>query len=302
MNIPIQKTKIAVVGYGSVGRALTQLFHQHGFEFVDVFEIEDTVNWKRAEQEGFNPKSIQSMESTPNLLFLAVSDQHIEDTAKNLADILSKIRQGESSRTTKNNLVFHLSGRMGLNVLNPLKELSYSRVAFHPIQTFPTGATADRFKGVTIGVTKDNEAGSLIDELVKALGLSKLEVEEQHRADYHLASVLASNFLPILLDLGAKRLVEAGVDYEKAWKALMPLVKGMVDSMGEFGPHDAATGPVIRDDFEAVEAHSENLSNSETDFYIRLTEKLALLLLEGNKKDQEQYESWKRALNSISQN
>jgi predicted short-subunit dehydrogenase-like oxidoreductase (DUF2520 family) len=78
--------------------------------------------------------------------------------------------------------------------------------------------------------------------------MTPVEVEDEHRAAYHAAASVASNFL-ITLQAAAERLAQtAGVDREH----LVPLVRASVENWAALGPERALTGPVARGDHETV--------------------------------------------------
>src|SRR5437764_511938 len=76
-----------------------------------------------------------------------------------------------------------------------------------------------------------------------------VEVADEHRAAYHAAASVASNFL-VTLEAFAERLAAtAGVDREH----LVPLVRATVENWAALGPERALTGPVARGDEATVE-------------------------------------------------
>jgi len=293
----VKPKKIAIVGYGAVGRAFAQALSTQKSYQLRVFEKEKNTRYSLAEKDGFKPDTFEHIKADFDLIVIAVSDLLIAEVATSLALEFSKSYVENKTKT-----VMHFSGRLGLDVLNPLSDLGYSRLAFHPIQTFPHNADGKRFNNITVGVTADELADETAVELAEDLSVKILRVKQDKRAEYHHASVLASNFLPLLLDLGAKRLEGIASDYESAWKALLPLVRGMVDSMEKLGPHSAMTGPVVRNDYNAVEEHIKEYSDSDgRELYLHMTHELVKMAHKAGKKSEEELENWEDLFKKLNQ-
>ncbi|MFH0881580.1 MAG: DUF2520 domain-containing protein [bacterium] len=294
--------RVAIVGYGRVGGSLAKALQSSGAKIVNIGEHPDSPNVARAVDDGFRVLPVEHMDTDVDLLVVAVPDTEIENVARVLVESagapfgkqdagLESDKNGDIVRTA-----MHLSGRLGLDPLNSLGECGFARLAWHPIQTFPPGVEGSRFRGITAGVTADVEAMPTARWLCELLDVRMLEVPENRRADYHLASVLASNFLPLLLDLGADRLKEIAPDRETALRALWPLVAGMTESLGELPPELAMTGPVVRNDLEGVKAHLAVLQPDLRALYELLTLALVDMAHRSGLLDVEQVKSWVREL------
>jgi predicted short-subunit dehydrogenase-like oxidoreductase (DUF2520 family) len=99
------------------------------------------------------------------------------------------------------------------------------------------------------------------------------EVPEEHRAAYHAAASIASNFLVTLEESAAGLLTAAGID--DARELLAPLVLRTAANWAERGG-DALTGPIARGDEETVHRHLEalrELAPELVDLYEALAER-----------------------------
>ncbi len=140
-------------------------------------------------------------------------------------------------------LVGHCSGATGLDVLAPHQAFS-----LHPLMT----VTADgaRFAGAGAAIAGSTpRALAMAAELARAVGLRPVEIADEHRAAYHAAASIASNFL-ITLEAAAEQLaLSAGADRE----LLVPLVRATVENWASLGAERALTGPVARGDLPTVD-------------------------------------------------
>ncbi len=294
--------RVTIVGYGRVGRSLAKALHGAGAKIVNIGEHPDSRHVARAVDDGFRVFPTEHVDTDVDLLVVAVPDDRISEVAGVLAESAGaasrkrKRRQERGSEGEAHPTAMHLSGRLGLEPLDTLAAVGFSRLAWHPVQTFPPDADETRFRGITAGVTADAEALPIARTLCRMLNVRMLDVPEDRRTDYHLASVLASNFLPLLLDLGADRLRGIAPDRETAVRTLWPLVSGMTDSLETHAPEAAMTGPVVRDDLDAVKAHLAALPPDLRSLYAALTLALADLAHRGGLIDDEQVERWVREL------
>lgn len=300
-----QPLKVTIVGYGRVGGALAQALQFAGAKVVNIGEHPDSPNVTRAVDDGFKVFPVEHIDLDVDLLVLAVPDNEIEKTASLLAESESSLEgkrigglerenHGSGSRTA-----MHLSGRLGLEPLNPLRSKGFSRLAWHPIQTFPPGAEGTRFHGITAGVTADPEALTVAEAISDLLSVRMMTVPEDRRVDYHLAAVLASNFLPLLLDMGADRLRGIAQDRGEALRALWPLVAGMVESLGNLPPEAAMSGPVVRNDLQAVMAHLDVLPEDQRPLYASLTRALVEIAHQSGTLNADQAMAWKQQLGQV---
>jgi predicted short-subunit dehydrogenase-like oxidoreductase (DUF2520 family) len=195
------------------------------------------------------------------LVVIATPDAAIDDTARELAPGL------ESDA-----LVVHLSGARGLDALAAITELRPAcRVgALHPLQTFAAPDPA-RVAGAWAAVA----GPPAVADLARDLGLHPFVVDDDRRAAYHAAAVVASNHLVALLGQVERLADAAGVPFD----AFMPLVATTLANCAHHGPMAALTGPVARGDAATVDAHLGALPEAERDTYRALA--LAALVLSG---------------------
>ena len=139
-----------------------------------------------------------------DLLLLTVPD----DMLSNVVTVLSAsgaIREGQ--------VVVHTSGRHGLAVLEPAREVGARTVALHPAMTF-TGTEVDlpRLAGCVFGVTAADADRELTESLVADLGGRAMWVPEDRRTLYHAGLAHGANHLVTLVAEAMEILSAAGAE------------------------------------------------------------------------------------------
>ncbi len=166
--------------------------------------------------------------------------------------------------------VGHVSGATGLAALRAASEAGAATFSIHPLQTVPDGHTD--FSGAPCAISGSRtQAVDLARDLAEALGMRPFEVADEHRAAYHAAASIASNFLVALEESAAELLTAAGI--ADARELLAPLVLNSAAGWAERGA-GALTGPIARGDEATVVRHLAALRETAPEL-IALYEALA---------------------------
>ena len=192
-------------------------------------------------------------------LFLAVPDSVVPEMAFTVA------AQGDAPEGCA---AFHLSGSLPTDVLAPLHARGYALGSFHPLQavSHPVSA-ADRIPGSYVAVVGSPEATVVARRLASGMGCHVLSVPAARRPLFHAATVMASNYLPPLLDLATRLMERAGVASDDALPALLPLVRGTLDSIEERGLGASVRGPIAAEDVETIALHLRALDEDDRRVY-----------------------------------
>lgn len=179
--------------------------------------------------------------------------------------------------------VLHLSGSLGLEVLDPLARAGCSVGGLHPLCAVADPVEgAERLRGAAFGVEGEGPARALAERIVRAAGGTALDLPPGGKVLYHAAAVFASNYAVALLAVAERLMERAGVAPEQVRPALAGLAAGAVENAREQGPAEALTGPVARGDAETVRRHLARLSGDERALYSLLArEALALARARG---------------------
>lgn len=265
-------SEILIVGPGKVGLAL-------GYALVRADAVDGiTVCGRRPEPpahplfaEGSARYVFGLMRPSPGTeaVFLAVPDTVVPEIGHALA------AQGAAPDGCA---AFHLSGALSTEVMAPLHQQGYAVGSFHPLQAIAHAVTgADRIPGSYVAVTGSPVAVGVARRLAMALGSPILTVPEARRPLYHAAAVMASNFLPPLFDAACRLLERAGIPYDEALPALIPLVRGALSNIEQLGVEGAITGPIPRGDLDTVDLHLRALDPHDRQLYALLGRELARL-------------------------
>ncbi len=244
----------AIIGAGRVGTALGHLLADAGEQVVAVAAITEE---SREQAERYIPgaritSDIVSAATGANTVFITVPDDVILEVAGTLA-AAGALQPGDRAA--------HVSGALGLDVLEPAREAGAEVLAIHPLQTFvDVEAAIARIPGTVFGVTAASEEGKRwAHELIALLGGRPLDLRQEDKVLYHAGAVFACNLFLAVEKIAQDLLVGVGMNEETAWQSLLPLIEGTLDNMRRLGTAPALTGPVARGDIGVVRNHLEAL-------------------------------------------
>lgn len=144
--------------------------------------------------------------------------------------------------------VLHLSGSMGLDMLDAARKRGAGVLSLHPLQSFPDVETGiERLQGSGVAVTAPDDAGrDLGASLARDAGGRPFVLEDTVKPLYHAAAVFCANYLVTVEAVAERLLEEAGV--RDAPALLAPLARTAFDRTFDLGPGAALTGPAVRGD------------------------------------------------------
>ena len=152
-------------------------------------------------------------------------------------------------------------GAIGPEGLAPLAARGVSCATLHPLQTVASpaqGLTA--LPGAAFAIDGDGPALAWAERIVHLLGGQSLRIPPDRRPFYHAAAVMASNYAVGVIDAAVILMGVAGVDEDKALRAIAPLVHTSAANALTVGPLKALTGPIQRGDIETVASHCKALA------------------------------------------
>lgn len=255
-----QFLRVGVVGAGRVGAVLAAALRRKGHDIVAVAGESDASRGRIADLlPGVTVAKPTAVSRAADMLLLTVPDDMLGNVVAMLA-ASGALREGQA--------VVHTSGRHGLAVLEPAREVGAHVIALHPAMTF-TGTEVDIERlgagaegGCVFGLTAAPADRALAERLVADLGGRPMWVPEEMRTLYHAGLAHGANHLVTLVTEAMEILTAAGATDPAG--TLRPLLQAALDNALESG--DAAlTGPIVRGDVGTVAAHLEDLrSNAPT--------------------------------------
>lgn len=251
MTQPWKTGGIGFVGAGAVGSALARALHGLGYPVAAV------ASGSRASAEALAAQlpgcvavaEAQAVVDRCAAVFITTPDSVIAHVA-------------EATRWRRGQDVLHCSGAAPAALLAPARAAGANVGGLHPLQTFPHRSVgAESLRGIAFGVQAEGGLLLRLEGLVAELGGQVVRLADEDRALYHASAVLACGAVAALVGAAADlwRSFGAPQPQADAIRALLPLLRGATDQLGNEGLPGALTGPVARGDAGAVVAHLDAL-------------------------------------------
>jgi predicted short-subunit dehydrogenase-like oxidoreductase (DUF2520 family) len=244
------RARVGVIGAGRVGAVLAASLRLAGYEIVAAAGESGASRGRIADLlPGVPVAKPTAVARAADVLLLTVPDDMLANVVVSLVGA-GAIREGQ--------YVVHTSGRHGLAVLAPAREVGARPVALHPAMTFTgTGVDVERLHGCVFGLTVETADRAFAESLVADLGGTAMWVPEEMRTLYHAGLAHGSNHLVTLVTEAMEILAAAGASDPAG--TLRPLLTAALDNALDQG--DAAlTGPIVRGDAGTVAAHLEDIA------------------------------------------
>jgi len=252
-----QLGRVGVIGAGAVGSAIARALTARGARVVVV------ASRTAAYAEGLT-------EMIPHAVVVASADAVAANSETILVavpdDAIAEVAAATTWRSGQ--LVIHLSGAQGAEALAAARAQGARVAALHPLMTFPRTTQAPdveallrRLAGCSWAFEADDEAS--VDQcttIAEALDGRAIRLTAADRAPYHIAAVLASNFVVTLLAAAVQLWGTFGARPETALDALLPLTCAAVEHLETVGLPDALTGPIVRGDLGTLRTHLDWLT------------------------------------------
>ena len=244
-----QRPRVGIIGAGRVGSSLGYALHTHGYAIAAVWSrnpahAEELTNDINAPVT----TTAHDVIALADVTLLTLADDAIKPFAADIAMHLS----GHHSA------VVHLSGAQDAAILAPLAAVGLQTGAFHPLQTF-AHKRAPILSGTAFAVEADEPLHSTLHTLVTDLNGILLDIPPAKRALYHAAGAFTANYTVALMAQAVALLEQCGIPGATGLHALLPLLRGTVDSLSDIGLPNALTGPIARGDSGTVQRHLATL-------------------------------------------
>jgi predicted short-subunit dehydrogenase-like oxidoreductase (DUF2520 family) len=188
------------------------------------------------------------MAALAEVVILAVPDDALAEVAA-----LIPWRAGQAA--------VHCSGATPARVLAIAGESGALFGSFHPLLSIPRSrsTSADealaRLAGCTFAIEAPTSLAVTLEQMAHRLGTRAIFLQAQDRVPYHLAAVLASNYIVTLISAATDLWAQFGASREEALAALAPLLRSTVANLEQLGLPQSLTGPIARGDTGTVRAH-----------------------------------------------
>lgn len=244
---------LGVIGAGKVGTTLSRLWAKAGYKICAVHSRTGSRAIALAAQVNATavPTPAEVVELS-ELTLLTVPDDRIGEVAREIHHSTVKL-SGKA--------IVHTSGARDAQALTLLAERGALTGSLHPAYPF---ADVDHAMTGLPGATFAVEAGhdrlrGWLGRLVAALNGSVLVIPAGHKATYHVALAIASNFTVTLYAVAEQLLTSLGTDRTTADNALNALLAGTIANLQSQGIPQSMVGPLTREDVGTIAAHLATL-------------------------------------------
>lgn len=252
-------TTVAIVGAGRVGRTLGRKLRNLGWSIgvVVTRSKPSAIAAVRAIGAGTGRGELTRSILAADIVLIATPDDAIGGVAVALAEIGGKEWRGK--------IVLHTSGALDRSVLAPLAKLGAATGSLHPLQTI-TGRSATRLEGIIFALEGDRPALRAARRITLALGGDPIVVQGRNKPAYHAAAAFAAGQILAAMEGSTQILMEIGFTRRSAARALLPLVRQMLENFERVGARNSWTGPLSRGDYATLRKHMEALEHFPREF------------------------------------
>jgi predicted short-subunit dehydrogenase-like oxidoreductase (DUF2520 family) len=255
-----RKLRIAIVGSGNLGTALTISLHRAGFEIDAIVSRAQQKSRKKAQKLAGQVEARVFSSSVAgvqaNLFWFCVPDGEIA----NAAEVLS------GRVEWKGKIALHSSGALTSDALAVLRRRGAMVASVHPMMTFVRRALSGKSKpssrkskpmpaGVSFAIEGDAAAIQVARRIVKDLGGTAYPIRKRDKAAYHAWGTFASPLLTALLVTTEHVAALAGVKRKDARRRMIPILQRTLENYAIHEAANAFSGPIIRGDVETVRQH-----------------------------------------------
>jgi predicted short-subunit dehydrogenase-like oxidoreductase (DUF2520 family) len=245
-------TTVAIVGAGRVGRTLARKLRGLGWSIgvVVTRSKNSAIAAVRAIGAGTARGELTRSILAADIVLISTPDDAIGKVSVALAQIGGEEWRGK--------IVLHTSGALDRSVLAPLARTGAFTGSLHPLQTF-SGRSAPRLEGVVFALEGDRQALRAARRITLALGGVPIVIQGRHKPAYHAAAAFAAGNLLAVLEGATQILMAIGFTRRSAARALIPLIRQMLENFERMGPRNSWTGPLSRGDYATVRKHLDAL-------------------------------------------
>jgi predicted short-subunit dehydrogenase-like oxidoreductase (DUF2520 family) len=238
-----KKSNIIIVGAGKIAYSLTNALIKAGYNVDTIISRKLSsakLLAKRFQIQNFY-NDLGSIPKKSQIFFLSVPDTKIEEVARKLS---------KQNFDFKDSLFIHLSGALNIDVLKNLKKKHSKTASFHILQSFPAKKIIELSGNYAAIETGEAVTKKFMFNLAGDLDMLSFEIKSSEKSNYHLASVLSSNFLVINMFI-ANQIYEN----ENFIDILYPIMLRTLQNTKNLGVSNALSGPIDRGDLKTIKNH-----------------------------------------------
>jgi predicted short-subunit dehydrogenase-like oxidoreductase (DUF2520 family) len=240
--------RLNLIGGGQVGKTLACLLTQKaGFSLQHVLHRSQESAQQACDfiQQGMPTTDYRAL--TPaDCYLITVPDRSIARCVEALA---------ACHVLAPGNIVFHCSGFLASDILQPAQSQGAHTASMHPIKSFVDPLRSiQTFAGTYCALEGDSYATGLLGAWIEQIGGISFPLQAENKALYHTAFVIASNYLVVLHETALQTLQKAGIPTDFSQKILAPIMQHTLQQSFSLGVTQALSGPIARGDTAVVAA------------------------------------------------
>ena len=240
-----KESKIGFIGAGMVGQTLALSLFAHGYNVCSIasrtYASAESLSNSIPGCDAF--ESFSEAANSVDFVFITTTDDSIQEVVNQIS---WRASQG----------VVHCSGSGSVDVFSQVTKQGVQVGTFHPLQAFTTLENSlKNLSGSTYAIEGTGEIKEFLAELAICLGGHPIFLNSQDKPLYHASVVMMGGLFQSFAGAVAEIWETFGIDKNQALKSLVPITKGVCDSLESVGVPDGLAGPYVRGDVGTIEKH-----------------------------------------------
>lgn len=176
-------------------------------------------------------------------------------------DIISKICDELIEENVSGSIIVHCSGSLSSEILIKAKQAGCFVASIHPMKSFANPEeNIKSFPGTYCAIEGDEYAVSVISDLFTKIGAHVFQIDKKQKHLYHVAGVMANNYIVTLHHTATQCYEQAGIDKKTATQIASMLATQALNNINAMNHEKALTGPLQRGDAKTLATHMLALS------------------------------------------
>ena len=247
--------KMNIIGAGKMGTLMGLLFSRHpNIEIQSIYSrsVTSANTCARKIGEGKVVEHLSEL-GDAKLTLITTSDSAISELVKSLST---------QPYHWDHQFVFHCSGSLLSNVLQPLADKGAKIASLHPMLSVSVPEESlKKFPGTLCTCEGDAEWCEALSTFFTGFGARVATIKPDQKTLYHAACCMAANYNVTLMAASELALLEAGLDQASAHQGLLHLQESVLQNLSSTSNFiEALTGPVARGDEAVCQRHVQALS------------------------------------------
>lgn len=248
-----RKYKVLLIGAGNLGGNLLPVLLKK-FDSVKIINRNKLGNKELKKIYKLNIETNYNKDDLNNsdVIILCIQDRYIDSVFKKIIN---------SGINLKDKYFIHFSGSLSSEIFNSSKVNKSNVISAHPIQSFAgwKGNGDLLFRNITMGIDGGENAFALIKYIFREYKIKYLKINPKDKTLYHIASVIASNFLVTQFHLIQKVIKKIGLKQINSFDIFEQIILTTLGNIKNKGIKDSLTGPVKRGEMQTIKNHKKEL-------------------------------------------